>query len=37
MINGNKNEAENHDTDRPRHGPTYDKYKICLTIMMFMY
>ena len=42
MINSNENEAEmknrsqRYDVNRPRpkHGPKYTKYKICLSIMM---
>ena len=35
MSNDNENEAEyDISRPRPRHGPKYTKYKICLSIMM---
>ena len=43
MSNGNENEAANRsqrydiNRPRPRHGPKYTKYKICVSIMMVIF
>ena len=33
MINGNENEAVKNRSHRPRHGPKYIQYEMCLSVM----